>query len=50
MAKHEWTSGQVRRFIEHLRIMEMNRTDDIENPETQGYLRALQDIEEKFDT
>ncbi len=38
------------RFIEHLRIMQMNTTSDIEDPKAQGYLQALQDIEEHFES
>ena len=43
------TSGKLRSAVEHLRVMEMNASENFEAPETQGYLRALQDVEEKFD-
>ena len=50
MGTRKHTVGEIMRSIEHLRTMRLNGTSDFEEPETQGYLQALQDIEEKYDS
>ncbi len=50
MAKKAYTTGEIMRFIEHLRRMELLGTSDLEDPKVQGYMRALLDFEKKYDS
>ncbi len=37
-------------MIEAVRDSKLNTVDDFDDPETQAYLQALQDVEAKFDS